>query len=85
MTENGEKITQNISYILQFIDNTRFIGSSLSSLANNLSEGIQRIKRKYKHNDEKWETCVIKYDIIATVFVNIQILKTIEQNTNFIN
>ena len=53
MTKNGEKITQNISYILQFIDNTRFIGSSLSSLANNLSEGIQRIKRKHKHNDEK--------------------------------
>ena len=70
---------------MQFIDNTRFIGSSLPSLANNLSEGIQRIKRKYEHNDEKWETCVIKYDIIATVFVNMQILKMIQQNTNFIN
>ena len=35
------------------MDNTRFIGSSLPSLANNLSEGIQRIKRKYEHDDEK--------------------------------
>ena len=32
--KNGEEISKNISYILQFIDSTRFIGSSLSNLVN---------------------------------------------------
>ena len=39
-----EKKLQKISYILQFIDNTRFMASSLLNLVNNLSEGIHRIK-----------------------------------------
>ena len=44
--KNGEEIVQNISYILQFIDSTRFMESPLSNLVNNLFEGIHRIKRK---------------------------------------
>ena len=44
--KNGEEITKNISYILQFIDSARFMASSLSNLANNLSEEIHRIKCK---------------------------------------
>ena len=44
--ENGEEITKTIFYILQFIDNARFIASSLSNLVNNLSEGRHRIKCK---------------------------------------
>ena len=47
--------------MLQFIDSTRFIASSLSNLVNNLSEGIHNIKCKYGHNDKKFETCRIKY------------------------
>ena len=47
MDKNGEKITKNISYILQFIDSARFMVSPLSNLVNNLSEGIYRIKGKY--------------------------------------
>ena len=35
--------------------------SSLSNLINNLSEGIHKIKCKYGHDDEKCETCWIKY------------------------
>ena len=58
---NGEEITKNISYILQFIDSARFMASSLSNLVNNLSEGIHRIKCKFGHNDKKCETCGIKY------------------------
>ena len=50
-----------MSYILQFIDSTRFMASSLSSLANNFSEEIHRIKCKYRHDDKKCETCGIKY------------------------
>ena len=46
MDKNGE-VTKNISYVLQFIDSLRFMASSLSNLANNLAEGIHRIKCKY--------------------------------------
>ena len=37
------------------------MASSLSNLVNNLSEGIQKIKCKFGHNDKKRETCGIKY------------------------
>ena len=59
--KKGEKITKNISYILQFIDSARFMASSLSNLVNNLSEGIHRIKCKYGHDDKKCEICGIKH------------------------
>ena len=59
--KNGENITKNISYILQFIDSARFRASSLSNLVNNIFEGIYRIKCKYGHDDKKCETCGIKY------------------------
>ena len=45
--KNGEEITKNISYILQFIDSVRFMAIPLSNLANNLSKRINRIKCKY--------------------------------------
>ena len=35
--------------------------SSLSNLVNIFSEGINRIKCKFGHNDKKCETCGIKY------------------------
>ena len=39
----------------------RFMPNSLSNLANDLSEGIHRIKCKHGHDDQKSETCGIKY------------------------
>ena len=48
--KNGEEITKNISYILQFIDSARFMANSLSNLVNNLSERIHRIKCKSGHD-----------------------------------
>ena len=48
--KNGEKITNNISYILQFIDSARFMLRLLSNLDNNLSEGIYKFKTKYGHS-----------------------------------
>ena len=60
IAKNGEEITKNISHILQFIDKARFMTSSLSNLVSNLSEGIHKIKCKYRHNDKKCETCQIK-------------------------
>ena len=39
-----KKLLENMSCILKFIDNGRFMTSSLSSLVNNLYKGIHRIK-----------------------------------------
>ena len=57
--KNGEQITKNISFILQFIDSARFMASSLANLVNNVFVGIHRIKCK---TCEKCETCGIKYN-----------------------
>ena len=61
INKNGERITKNISYILQFIHSARFMASSLLNLVNNLSEGLHRIKCKLEHGDKKCHTCGIKY------------------------
>ena len=57
---NVEQITKNISFVLQFIDTTRFMRSSLSNLVNSLSGGIINLKCKYGHDNKKCETCGIK-------------------------
>ena len=44
IVNNGEEITKNVSFILQFIDSRRLMASSLTNLINNLSEWIHRIK-----------------------------------------
>ena len=59
--KNREEIAKNIPYILQFIDSARFMATSLSNLANNLSKGIHKIKCKYRHDHKNCETCRIKY------------------------
>ena len=46
------------------------MASLLSNFVNNLSEGIHKIKCKYRNDDKKCETCIIKYISIATVFLN---------------
>ena len=53
INKNREEVARIISYILQFIDSARFMSNSLSDLANNLSNGIHRIKCKFGHNDKK--------------------------------
>ena len=55
------EITKSRSYILKFIESTRFMASSLSNIVNNLSEEIHRIKCKYGHDDKNCETCEVKY------------------------
>ena len=56
-----ERKLQKVSSILLFIDSAIFMASSLSNLFNNLSQGIYKIKCKYRHDDKKCETCGIKY------------------------
>ena len=58
---NGEKIIKTIFYRLQFIDRAKFMTSSLSSLFNNLAEGILKVECKYRPNGKNFETCGIKY------------------------
>ena len=53
INKNGEEITKNISYILQFVDSARVMASSLSNLVYNLSEGIHRSKCKFGHIEKK--------------------------------
>ena len=74
--KNGEEITKNISYILQFIDSARFMASSLSNLVNNLSEGIHKIKCKFWHNYKNLKHAELSISIV-TAFLNTQILKMI--------
>ena len=61
--ENEFFDSKNISYILQFIDRARFVGSSLSNLGNNVSEEIHEIKCKYRHDNKKCENYGIKFKI----------------------
>ena len=76
MDKNGDKNAKNISYILQFIDSTRFVSSSYQILSIiflkefielNVNMGMMRKNAK-----------LVELDItIATVTFNIQILKMI--------
>ena len=59
--KNEEEITKSISYILQFTDSARFMVNSLSNVANDLSEGLHRIKCISEHDDKTCETCGIKH------------------------
>ena len=70
-----ENKLQKISYILQFIDSARSMASSLSSLVNNLSEGIHRSKCRVMMIKN---VRLVELSInIATVFLNAQTLKMI--------
>ena len=54
----------------------KIYGKLTIKFANNLSQGIHKIKCKYWHDDKKFETCILNINI-ATAFVNAQILKMI--------
>ena len=55
-----DEIIKNMSYRLQFIDSARFMVRSLSNFVNNISEGIQKIKCKQRHDDKKYKICRMK-------------------------
>ena len=44
MGKDGNKSVVTISYEIKFIDNARFMASSLSNLIDNLTEEIHKIK-----------------------------------------
>ena len=73
--KNGEEIIKNISYILQFIDSTRFMASSLSNLIKILSKFIElNVNMSIIIKNVKLAELNIN---IATVFLNRQTLKLI--------
>ena len=56
-----------MSYRLHFIDSGKFMVSSLSNLVNNISEGIHKIKCKYRHDDKNVKLAELDINI-GTVF-----------------
>ena len=44
---------------IPIIDSARFMASLLSNLVDNLAEGIQWVKRRYRHDNETQKTCGI--------------------------
>ena len=50
-----------VSYNIKFIDSARFVASSLSSLVDNLLEGIHKIK--CKNGD-----CLFEYEVSGTIW-----------------
>ena len=55
-----KKFTKTISYKWKFINNARFMASSLSNLVDSLAERIHKIKCKYRHDNKKCRKCKIK-------------------------
>ena len=50
--EKNREVTKNVPEILTLINSARFMQSSLSHL-NNLSEGIHKVKCKYRNDENK--------------------------------
>ena len=60
INKSRKEITNTISYRFQFIDSATFMASSLSSIFNNLAEGIHRIQCKYGRDTKRCETRGVK-------------------------
>ena len=76
--DNREGITKNISHTLRFIDDTKFMASSLLNLVNDLSEEVHKIKCNVNTDTMIKIAKHVELNIgIATAFLNKQILKMI--------
>ena len=71
---------KNIPSILQFIDSTRFMASSLLNIVKKVSEGQLNVNQNMMIKNMKHAELNIN---IATVFLNAQILKMNIKNINF--
>ena len=74
--KNGEEMTKNISYILQFIDNTRFMASSYQILSITFLKKFIELNINFDMMIKNVKHVELKISI-ATVFLNTQILKMI--------
>ena len=71
---------KNMPSILQFIDSTRFMASSLLNIVKKVSEGQLNVNQNMMIKNMKHAELNIS---IATVFLNAQILKMNIKNINF--
>ena len=74
--KNGEEITKNISYILQFIDSARFMAISFSNLVNKLSDETHKIKCEYRHDDYNVKLGELNISIATNFCVATKIINT---------
>ena len=65
MGKNYKKYVLHIT----IYDSARFMTISLSNLVNNLSQGIHKIKCKYRHYDRNVKLVELNINI-ATIFLN---------------
>ena len=73
--KDGKESVVNISYKIKFIDCSKFMASSLSNLADTLSEGIHKIKCKNCN-------CFLKYESVKD---NLLKYKCLLCNKNYSN
>ena len=69
INKNGKEIIKNISDILQFINNRRFMARFSSNLVNSLAEGIHRIKCKFGRNNKKQEIWELNVSIVTVSLI----------------
>ena len=67
--------SQTISYKIKFIDSARFVANSLSSLVDNLAEGIHRIK--FKNCD-----CFLEYESVKENLIKYKWLSCNKEYSN---
>ena len=67
---------QHKNYRLQITGSVTFMTSSSSTVVNNLAEGIQKIKCKYRHDNKKSKIAELDTNIVST-FLSTQTLKMI--------
>ena len=66
--KDGKESIVTKSYKIKCIDSARFVATSLSNLVDNLTEGIQKIKCKYRHYFLEYESVKdnsIKYKCLS--------------------
>ena len=76
VNKNGKEITKTISYKLKFVDNARFMASSLSNLVNSLTNEFIKLNVKVKMIIKFVKRVELKTKILFA-FLNAQTLKMI--------
>ena len=74
--KNGEEVTENVSYMFQFIDIARFMASSFSNLVSNLSKDFIKLNVNMDAMLRNMKLAELSIKILSA-FLNTQTLKMI--------